>query len=404
MRVSVVMASLAAGGAERVGITVAAHLVSRGHDVRLVAVRGDGPLLQVALDSLGSERVHRIGSRRLVTGVVGLARHIRSFQPDVLLAGPDDVAAVSHLARTVVAPAARPSLVAVVHTTLSARNGRLTGKARLASRVSRRLLRRADRVVAVSHGARADLVNGGVLPSEQVAAIPNPLDLDTMRRRAGGDVPPLPMGRPLLVTAARLATQKDHATLLRAFAVVREEHSDAQLVLLGDGPLRSELEELCDTIGLSASVHFLGHVDDPWAYMRAADLFVLPSMWEGWALAVAEALWCGTRVVATDCPSGPREILDDGRYGWLVPVGDDAALARAILRALASDVPVGGAEHVEAQYCPTRVAGHYEAVLAEVVGRHGPADAMASAAGVRSRGTLPGWRRRRPAPRVSNRH
>jgi glycosyltransferase involved in cell wall biosynthesis len=177
-------------------------------------------------------------------------------------------------------------------------------------------------------------------------------------------VPARPRGRPLLVMAARLAVQKDHATLLRAFVTVRGELPTAQLLLLGDGPRRRELEALTASLGLSTSVHFAGHVDNPWAYMRAADLCVLSSLWEGWALVVAEALVCGARVVATDCPSGPREILDDGRYGWLVPVGDATAMADTILRALASDVPAGGRESVEARYSASQVAAQYEDVLA----------------------------------------
>jgi glycosyltransferase involved in cell wall biosynthesis len=368
MRVCLVMANFAAGGAERVGITLASQLLARGHDVQLVVIRAAGPLLPTALDALGSERVHRLGSKRLVSGVAGLASHIRLNQPDVLLAGPDDVAGVSHLARRAVRRAVRPALVAVVHTTLSVRNSRLTGKARLAGRLSRRLLRYADRVVAVSGGACADLVAAGTLPPHQVEAIPNPIDVDTLRRRAKDAAPALPEGRPLLVMAARLAAPKDHATLLRAFALVRGELPGAQLLVVGDGPRRGELEVLSASLDLSTSVHFLGHLENPWVYMRAADLFAFSSMWEGWSLAVAEALGCGTRVVATDCRSGPREILDDGRYGWLVPVGDAPAMANTILRALASEVPFGGPESVEARYGASQVTARYEEVLAAAAG------------------------------------
>jgi glycosyltransferase involved in cell wall biosynthesis len=371
MRISLVMASFAAGGAERVSISLSGHLLERGHDVQLIGVRDDGPLLQEALDSLGSERILRIGSKRLMSGVAGLTREIRSHQPDVLLAGPDDVAGVSHLARRVVPRTVRPALVAVVHTTLSARNSRLTGKARVASKLSRHLLRHADRVVAVSGGARADLVDSGVLPPEQVDAIPNPIDVESIRHLANSDAPALPERRPLLVTAARLALPKDHATLLRAMVSLRDDLPGAQLLILGDGPRRRELEELRDSLDLSTSVHFLGHVENPWSYMRAADLFVFSSMWEGWSLAVAEALGCGTRVVATDCRSGPREILDNGRYGWLVPVGDAGVMADTILRALASEVPVGGPESVEARYGPSHVAARYEEVLEAAVASQG---------------------------------
>jgi glycosyltransferase involved in cell wall biosynthesis len=109
--------------------------------------------------------------------------------------------------------------------------------------------------------------------------------------------------------------------------------------------------------------------------MRAADLFVFSSVWEGWPLAVAEALGCGTRVGATDCRSGPREILDDGRYGWLVPVGDAPAMADTVLRALSSGVPVDGPESVEARYNPSEVAERYEEVLEAAVARRRTAGA-----------------------------
>ena len=131
----------------------------------------------------------------------------------------------------------------------------------------------------------------------------------------------------------RLTRQKDFATLIRAFARVRQG-LPARLIVLGEGEDRDDLEALCRSLGVAADVDLPGFVANPYAILARARLFVLSSRWEGLPGALIEALACGARVVATDCPSGPREILDDGRYGQLVAVEDEVALADAMRAAL----------------------------------------------------------------------
>jgi glycosyltransferase involved in cell wall biosynthesis len=138
---------------------------------------------------------------------------------------------------------------------------------------------------------------------------------------------------PVILAVGRLTKAKDYPTLFRAFSLVRQVRP-AKLLVLGEGEERSNLERLAIELGIQNDVSMSGFVDNPFAFMAKASVFVLSSAWEGFGNVLVEALACGCPVVATDCPSGPREILDNGRYGRLVPVGDHEALAKAILETL----------------------------------------------------------------------
>jgi glycosyltransferase involved in cell wall biosynthesis len=130
-----------------------------------------------------------------------------------------------------------------------------------------------------------------------------------------------------------LTQQKDFPTLIEAFRLLRDK-AMARLIILGEGEERGQLEALIMASGLSADVDLHGFVENPYAYLSRADAFVLSSRWEGLPTVLIEALACGCPVVATDCPSGPREILEGGLYGTLVPVGDAAALCAAMYQVL----------------------------------------------------------------------
>jgi glycosyltransferase involved in cell wall biosynthesis len=165
---------------------------------------------------------------------------------------------------------------------------------------------------------------------------------------------------PVIVAAGRLTPQKDFATLLRAFALLPD--AGAKLVIYGEGPLRSELESLVAGLGLSGRVSLPGFVGDLPAEIAASDLFVLSSRWEGLPGVLLEALAVGTPVVATDCPTGPDEILEGGRWGALVPVGDPPALAKAMAKTLSLPIDAP-AETVLARFDPAGIVDQYLAVL-----------------------------------------
>jgi glycosyltransferase involved in cell wall biosynthesis len=163
----------------------------------------------------------------------------------------------------------------------------------------------------------------------------NPIITDDLAERARDDVghPWLEDGVPVFVAAGRLRPQKDFPLLLRAFAKVRAERP-VRLIILGEGPDRPGLEQLVAELGIGADVDLPGAVTNPYAYMSRAVAFVLSSRWEGLPTVLVEALGCGAQVIATDCPSGPDEILAGGRYGTLIPVGDLGALVAAMRRVL----------------------------------------------------------------------
>jgi glycosyltransferase involved in cell wall biosynthesis len=142
----------------------------------------------------------------------------------------------------------------------------------------------------------------------------------------------------VVLAVGKLKRRKGFSTLLRAFARLRARR-DARLIVLGEGEERPHLETLAAELGIRDAVDLHGFADNPLAYMARSDVFVLPSEWEGLPTVLIEALVCGCPVVSTDCPSGPAEILDHGRYGTLVPVGDEEALADAILATLAQAPP-----------------------------------------------------------------
>jgi glycosyltransferase involved in cell wall biosynthesis len=222
---------------------------------------------------------------------------------------------------------------------------------------------RADAVVAVSDGVADDLERSIGLPRERIVVIPNPLTPGIGLQ--AGRAPDHPWlsddGPPVLLSVARLTPAKDIPTLLRAFAELREQRP-ARLLVLGEGAERGRLEALAGRLGRGADVHLAGYAPNPYPAMASAAALVLSSRREGLPTVLVEALSLGTPVVATDCPSGPREILQDGRLGRLVAPGDPTALAAA-MHAVLDDRPTAPPIAALAPYAVDAVANRYLDVL-----------------------------------------
>jgi len=234
---------------------------------------------------------------------------------------------------------ARSRIICTVHNTLSHEMAHATKrKIKAQAVVDRRFYPRADAVVTVSHGAEEDLVKTLGLPDKNFTTIYNPVVSEHLEKQAAE---PLNHswfrdgGPPVLLAVGGFKVAKDHETLLKAFALVRAERP-VRLLLLGEGKLREELSRLAEDLGITEDLQMPGFVDNPYQYMARASLFVLSSVFEGLPTVIIEALACGCPVVSTDCPSGPKEILENDRYGTLVPMGDVPAMAGAILQSLDS--------------------------------------------------------------------
>jgi len=331
------------GGATRRTLTLAGGFAKRGHRVDLVVVNAEGPLAGdlpagvrlVLLDSALIRLAGRKRRRRIKASSFALARYLWRERPDVLLSAANHV----HLTAVIAARAARAPVRVVLRVSNHLTGSHLGDSKRprpIRLKFARRVYGRADAAIAVSQGIADDIVEHTALSREQVHAVTNPTYTPEIESAAAAplDHAWLSAGAPpLLLAAGRLAPAKDFATLLRAFARVHTRRT-VHLVILGEGGQRHTLEKQLRELGIEADVELHGFVDNPFAWMSRASLFVLSSAWEGSPGVLVEAMACGCPVVSTDCPSGPDEILDGGRYGRLVPVGDAAALADAIAKTL----------------------------------------------------------------------
>jgi glycosyltransferase involved in cell wall biosynthesis len=330
-RIAFYLPWLAGGGMERVVLTLGGALADAGHSVSIVLDRAGGPLADAVPSGI---EISILGARRTVLAAPKLAGWLRAHRPDVLISSLVHNNVTSLLARML---AGRPCrLILWEHNQFSTHARQSGASFRIISIMARLLYRRADALVAVSTGVADDLVATLRLPRDMITVIYNPIPVTDIRRLADGptahpwlasDEPPVILG------VGRLTKQKDFASLIRAFARVRQQRP-VRLIILGDGELRGELEALAQSLGVVADVTLPGFVDNPFPWMKRAAVFALSSAWEGFGNALIEAMACGTPVIATDCATGPAELLDDGRYGPLVPVGNDRALADALCEML----------------------------------------------------------------------
>jgi glycosyltransferase involved in cell wall biosynthesis len=273
------------------------------------------------------------GKARLLAALPSLVSHFRRTRPQVVVSFLTSANILVALALRLAGHRARH--VAVAQLAYDPLVFARLPYPRLRKAAAKWAYEHCDVPVAVSEGTSASMRDYlGV--RQPVRVIFNPIFRDEIIELSREPVPEpwLDDARhPVLVNVGRLAPQKDQRTLLKAFARIRRE-VPARLLILGQGELEAELKELARELGVADAVRFTGFVKNPFAYVARADLFVLSSVREGLPGVLIEALALGCPVVSTDCLAGPKEILDDGRYGRLVPCGDDAALAQACLEAL----------------------------------------------------------------------
>ena len=326
--VALFLPSLVGGGAERVFLDIASGLARRGLPVELVIAKSEGALLDQVPDGV---RLRALGARRTASSVPALVRYLRRERPAAM------VTALAHANLMAIAAAgiahSRTRVVVTEHLPPSTWVDTPQRRdSKLMPRMMHVLYPRAGAIVAVSTGVADDLARRARIPRSQVRVIYNPLLVDRLEELASEplDHPWLGSGMPPVVLAVgRLTPQKDFATLIRAVAAVRAERP-CRLLVLGEGEQRASLEALVADLGMEEDVSMPGFVPNPYPYFRAAAMLALSSRFEGLPTVLLEAVCLGVPVVATDCPSGPSEILDGGRHGRLVPVGDAAALAAAI--------------------------------------------------------------------------
>jgi glycosyltransferase involved in cell wall biosynthesis len=232
------------------------------------------------------------------------------------------------------------------------------------------LYKRADHITVVTKAMIAEIVKHTGVAEARVSAIYNPVIDDDFLRQSNEETSELHpwfelSDRRVILAVGRLDVQKGFDTLLAAFSILASSDDSAYLIILGEGKHRAQLEALRKKLGLIQRVAFPGFATNPYPSMKRASLFVLSSMSEGLPGVLVQAMACGTQVVSTDCPTGPREILEDGKWGALVPVGDEVALAHAMKNALVSTDAPPNVESRAAFFNETNSVDRYLAILAD---------------------------------------
>lgn len=326
LRFALFLPNLDGGGAERVALALIQGLLDRGHGVDLVLARRTGVLLPLVPAEVN---VFDLGVSNLRQAVLPLARYLRDRRPRTLHAMMWPLPMIAFFARAIARTDTR--LVGSEHSILS--NHPYGLRHRAVRALTRRVYRKLDSVITVSNGAAEDLSRLIGLPRDRIAVVYNPLILPDQLPDASVAAARWPADTKRILAVGTLKSEKNYALLLRALAMTRD-HVSASLLILGDGPLRETLATQTAATGLADAVVFAGFEADPWPYYAAADVFVLSSDNEGLGNVLIEALHADLPVVSTDCPGGPREILQDGRFGQLVRCKDDDQLAQALVAVL----------------------------------------------------------------------
>jgi glycosyltransferase involved in cell wall biosynthesis len=322
--------SLAGGGAQRVLSILLRDLDRDRFEPHLALMdpqRGEND------DIPADVVVHDLGTRRARYTLLALARIVKSVRPDVILSTLGHMNLAVLLAKRIGLFPSGTRVVIRESTTPSAylRHSSHFPGSWIAS--YRFLYKRADKIICLSEAMKHDLIGNFGVPEAKLVTIYNPVDIERIRHQAQSESAPFPAQGPNLVAAGRFVREKGYDLLLHAMPLVLMAFPQAQLILVGDGPLSGALRDQAKALGISQAVTFVGMQPNPWLYFRHADLVIVPSRFDGFPNVALEALAAGARVVAADCPGAIREINQNNEL-TLVPPEDPEALAQAIVSGL----------------------------------------------------------------------
>jgi glycosyltransferase involved in cell wall biosynthesis len=322
------MYNLAGGGAERTIVNIINNIDKNKFEVTLVI--GSNRINDYLYLVNNDIKVIFLHSEKRRQIIFKLNKVIRNEKPDLLFSTLNTNNIVLLLAKLI-------SLKKIPTVIREANNRTQSGSVTFKNKIVTSILYNfcSNRIISLSKGVKDDLTKNFKIKENKIEVIYNPVDIASVKLLKDETISDLdlPMGGKLIISVGKLGEQKDFPTLLKAFEIVQRE-IDTNLLILGKGADEHKLKDLCKDLGIEKKVHFMGFKDNPYKYMKKADVFVLTSKWEGFGHVIVEAMTVGTPVVATNCNSGPGEIIDNNKYGILAPVLDYKTIAQKIIELL----------------------------------------------------------------------
>ncbi|MCB0331110.1 MAG: glycosyltransferase [Bdellovibrionales bacterium] len=336
-KISIFLPSLRGGGAERAMILFAQGAIQAGYKVDLLLSEKSGPL-----ETLVDPAVCVISFQqpRVARSLPALVGYLKREQPLALYSTIPHANCISILAgllsRTPFQASSKRTRIIVRESNSPVSETKASFSRKITHWLTPYLYPLADNIIAVSNGVRDEIGRISPRSLRKTTVCHTPVYLPHFEELAQEACPHAWLSHksiPVYLGIGRLTPQKNFSLLLKAFTSIRRKHP-ARLIILGEGALRKKLIEQADALGIADDISLPGFALNPFPYLKRADCFVLSSDFEGMPNVLIQALTMGTKVVATDCPSGPRECLGEGNYGRLVPVGDKNALADAMEQVL----------------------------------------------------------------------
>lgn len=337
-KIALYIPSMNGGGAERVMLTLANALAEKDNiSIDLVLNRAEGSYLN---DVSAKVNIVNLNTSRVLKSVIPLSKYLKQEKPDTILSAMNYVNLIAIFAKLLSGTDTR--VVVSEHGNLSGslKNSKWVSKVVLKSLMSW-TYKKSDFVVAVSDGVADDLSRQIKVNRNKVVTIYNPVVTEKleMQKSEKIDHPLIRNNCSYIIGVGRLEPEKNFSLLINAFAKIHKAF-DLYLVILGEGRLDQELKELINKLDLDDKIIMPGFSDNPYAWIKNSKCFVLSSEHEGLPTVLIESMACGTPVVSTDCPSGPNEILEEGKWGELVPVGDLELLSKAIIKVLSKPTKI----------------------------------------------------------------
>lgn len=323
--------SWSGGGIEKVTEQIICNMDSSLFDISLVLAMDDDYSLELAKSSIP---VFMLKASKPILSLFRFIKWVKHYKPNIVVSASYPLNIVAIIAQKLSGIKYKLIIVEHINVTIATRASKKPISRLPYLLLIKLLYSKADYIVAVSKGVSDDLQAITGLSKDNIAVIYNPVITDKIYEMSRESVehPWLVEDNvPVFLAVGRMVEQKDYPTLLKAFSLILNSGIKAKLIILGDGPLKQQLKELANELGLKNDVDFPGFDANPYRWMKAANCLVLSSLWEGLPTVIVEAMAIGLPVVATDCPSGPSELIEDGVTGRIVPIGCPEQLAHAMV-------------------------------------------------------------------------